>query len=312
MAATYLVEIRDETRIGKLLLPLQKAEVQQPALEFVFSILGAEDPAALVAERNLTPGDAKWLEQLQKFIFVHDGGELVIRDNISFEANQTLLDPDAQLEEYFLPRQRPGGREVLFCEIAVLSNEPAQAQRRQMRAYQIMFILHQFKRGYQTTAADVDVLRELTEEAEEKGLLRFDLSKNTFVIEPAGQRAYESLLAEAAELLRRYDIFADTDVGRDGTIYFDTGQGNDLRVPIYELAGINPFRARFILGIHDGEWDDLANWAQQITATAWFEAIFADIETAPGMADIGRDLLEQIFDEGKAALRESLGQAEDF
>ncbi len=302
MASTYLVELSDESKTGKIVLPLSRSAIQRPAVQFVFDVLGAE-PDALVAEHGLPASDARLLAHLRDVIFTQEGQELVIRDGVEFEANNSPLDPDAQLEEYFLPRpDRPG--DVHICHIEVLSADPARARIRQMRAYQVMFALHEFKRGYQTTMTDVDTLRPVTEEAEAKGLLRFDLSKNTFQATPEGENAYQSLIAEAQELIRRYDLFCDVDLAKGQTeIRFGSGLGQDLRIPIWELNGINPFRARFVLGLNDGEWDALGDWPKRIVNPRWFDEIFAPIEDAPTIDNLGRPLCERIFDEGKAELR---------
>ena len=302
MASTYLVEVSDDSKTGKIVLPLSRAAIQRPAVQFVFDVLG-QDPDSLVAEHGLQASDARLLAHLREVIFTRDGQELVIRDGVEFEANHSPLDPDAQLEEYFLPRpDRPG--DVHICEIEILSADPDRARIRQMRAYQVMFALHQFKRGYQTTMTDVDTLRPVTEEAEAKGLLRFDLSKNTFVVTPAGENAYQSLIAEAQELIGRYDVFSDVDFGKSQPeIRFGSGLGRDLRVPVWELNGINPFRARFVLGLNDGEWDALPDWPRRIVNPRWFDEIFAPIEAAPTIDSLGRPFCERIFDAGKAELR---------
>ncbi len=302
MASTYLVEVSDDSKTGKIVLPLSRPAIQRPAVQFVFDVLG-QDPDKLVAEHGLQPSDARLLAHLREIIFTQEGRELVIRDGVEFEANHAPLDPDAQLEEYFLPRpDRPG--DVHICEIEVLSADPDRARFRQMRAYQVMFALHEFKRGYQTTMTDVDTLRPLTEAAEAKGLLRFDLSKTTFVVTPAGENAYQSLIAEAQELIRRYDLFSDVDIGADPSeIRFGSGLGRDLRVPVWELNGINPFRARFVLGLNDGEWDALPDWPQRIVSPRWFDEIFAPIENAPAIDSLGRPLCERVFDAGKAELQ---------
>lgn len=306
MAGTYLVEVSDDGKTGKIVLPVARPEIQRPAAEFVFDILGA-DPDRVVSERKLPGEDARLLAHLQDLIFTRDGQELVIRDGVEFEANSSPLNPDAQLEEYFLPRTDRAG-EVYICEIEVQSGDPERARRKQMKAYQVMFALHRFKRGYQTTMADVDTLRPISDEAESRGLLQFDMARNTFALTEQGGKVYQSVVNEAQELIRRYDLFSDTDVSgghrsEEPTIRFGTGQGQDLRVPIWELNGINPFRARFVLGLNDGEWDDLPDWPRQISAPRWFDEIFAPVEQAPTIDQVGRDRCERIFDEGKAQLR---------
>ncbi len=301
-AVTYLIELTDDAKTGKIVMPLQKADVQRPAADFVFEILGSDDPAGLARDKHLSASDLKLLGHLRDVVFEGRGTDLAIRDGVSFEANREILDPDAPLEEYFLPRNR-GGTDVYLCEIEIISQDPDRARKRQMAAYQTMYMLHRFQRGYEIRADEVDALRSLTEDAEQRGLLQFDMGKNTFVLTEDGVKAHQSLLSDAQELIRRYDLFADTDLDADGEIRFQTGHGRDLRVPVYELAGINPFRARFVLGLNDGEWDELREWPSRILDPRWFDEIFGIIEDSPTCDDIGRERLERVFDEGRSVLR---------
>ena len=310
MANTYLVEVSDDAKSGKVVFPLQKPEIQRPAIDFVFDVLGAE-VGVVLADHKMPASDTRILQHLQGLIFTRENGELLIRDGISFEANRTTLDPDAHLEEYFLPRRGPGINDVFVCSLEIVSHDPETAKRRQMLAFQIMFALHRFKLGHQTTGDEVDTLTDLTGEAENKGLLIFNMGKNTFAVTPDGEKAHASLVAEAQELIRRYDIFADADMDSDGSVRFGTGLGRDLRVPIWEFIGINPFRTRFVLGLNDGEWDTLADWPRAIVNPEWFDGVFAPIEESPSVEDIGRDTVQRIFEEGKRALRGDDPEQED-
>ncbi|MBU6428010.1 MAG: hypothetical protein KGR26_03285 [Cyanobacteria bacterium REEB65] len=301
MANTYLVELSDDARTGKLVVALPQSEIQRPAADFVFDFLGGE-PAQVGATHSLGQADVKLLSRLQQIVFDRDEQGLIIREGVGFQANRAPLDPDASFEEYFLPRpDRPG--DVHICEIEVQSGDPERARKRMMLAFQVMFVLHRSKRGYQTTMTDVDTLAPITDEAESKGLLRFDMAKETFILTEQGQKAYQSLVDEAQQLIARYDLYSDVDCGRDGTIRFQTGLGEDLRVPIWERNGINVFRARFVLGLNDGEWDELPNWPRRITDPRWFDEIFAPIEQAPTVEQVGSERCERIFDEGKRVLR---------
>lgn len=110
-------------------------------------------------------------------------------------------------------------------------------------------------------------------------------------------------MLEARELENRFDIFGDVDRdGPGGVTRFDTGLGEDLRVPMFELKGIDPFKARLLLGMNNGEFADLHNWQEQIVAPAWYDAIFAPIESAPSVEAIGRANLEAIARDAKRHL----------
>ncbi len=304
MASKYLVEVTDDAKTGKLVLPLQKPAVQQAAIDFVFDVLGAQDPGQLARDMHLTEADLALLTRLQGTIFEKDGDELIIREGVSFEANHEILDPDAMLEEYFVPRRRPGSdTEVYVCVIEIVSGGSDRAQRRQMLPFQLLFMLHRFKRGYEIRADEVDLLRELTDEAENRGLLQFDMGKSSFVLAPDGEQAYKNLVTEAQDLVKRFDIYADVDLEFRGDVHFGTGSGQDLRVPMYQLAGVDPFRARFVLGLNDGEWDDLQDWPRRILDSGWFDEVFAYVEQCPTIEDIGRQQLERVHDAGRRELR---------
>jgi hypothetical protein len=173
-----------------------------------------------------------------------------------------------------------------------------------MKTYgQIMF-LHQMAIGFQLDVTkDFAELADLQPELERKELIDIDVKKASYKLTPAGKAVYDKYIVEAQELIKRYDIFIDSDVDATGKARFDTGLGRDLRVAVYELEGVDPFRARFLLGINDGEWNNLSNWYECIADENWYANVFRPIENAPGVDDIGRDKLINIVDQGKAALR---------
>jgi hypothetical protein len=107
-------------------------------------------------------------------------------------------------------------------------------------------------------------------------------------------------------LIRRYDIFCDVNVDSSGIARFDTGVGKDLRVPVYEMEGLDPFRARFLLGINDGEWDNLVNWQDLLKDRKWYDQVFLPIERAPSVEEVGEDKLRSIIDQAKGVLVEQL------
>ncbi|HEY9785918.1 MAG TPA: hypothetical protein V6D17_10985 [Candidatus Obscuribacterales bacterium] len=181
----------------------------------------------------------------------------------------------------------------------------ADSQHGSMREFARLFLLHQINVG-----AHVDVTKDLPELnesiswAEREGLIEIDVKSAAYKLTEKGKRTHASYIEEAQNLIRRYDIFGDVDIDASGKAHFDTGLGRDLRVPVYEMEGIDPFRARFILGLNDGEWDRLDNWTDVIEDKKWYDEIFRPIETAPSIEDIGEDTLKQIIHQGKALLRE--------
>jgi hypothetical protein len=168
---------------------------------------------------------------------------------------------------------------------------------------QIMF-LHQIAVGYQLDVTkDLAELADLIPELEKKELIDIDVQKASYKLTPAGKALHDRYIAEAQDLIKRFDVFADADLDSSGTARFDTGLGKDVRVAAYEYAGIDPFRARFLLGINDGEWDQLSNWYQVIFEQSWYQNIFSPVERAPGVDDIGREAMRSIIEQGNAAVR---------
>jgi hypothetical protein len=149
---------------------------------------------------------------------------------------------------------------------------------------------------------EVPELQALIEWAEREELIEIDVQKAAYKLTAKGKALHQAQLKEAQDLIRRYDIFGDVDIDASGTAYFDTGLGKDLRVPVFEVEGVDPFRARFLVGLNDGEFndEDLAKVAFDI---GWYDKIFAPIELAPTAEDIGEPRLMSVLDQGKARLR---------
>lgn len=155
----------------------------------------------------------------------------------------------------------------------------------------------------------IDVTKELAELsdtiawAEAENLIAIDVQKAAYTLTEKGKRRHDSFMEEAQNLIIRYDIFSDVDVTADGKIYFDTNLGKDLRIPIYEIEGIDPYRARFILGLNDGEWNNLDDWTTLSHSESWYHEIFEPIDEAPSVDDIGKAQLERVLEAGKEKLR---------
>jgi hypothetical protein len=70
------------------------------------------------------------------------------------------------------------------------------------------------------------------------------------------------------------------------------------------MEGVDPFRARFLLGLNDGEWDQLSNWMELFDNPDWYAQIFEPVEAAPSVDEIGRTRMANIMDQAKTALRQ--------
>jgi hypothetical protein len=174
-----------------------------------------------------------------------------------------------------------------------------------MRVFGEMLFLHQIARGFaiDVTRDDPDLM-DFVAAAEKKQLLEIDTARAAYALSPAGRSLHDAWMEEAQDLVHRFDIFGDVEMDRDGTVRFDSKMGQDWRVPAYELANVDPFKARFLIGLNDGEWDHLEGWQGKLLDERFYDEVFAPIEAAPSVDDIGRDRLRFVVEEGNAILRE--------
>jgi hypothetical protein len=180
------------------------------------------------------------------------------------------------------------------------STEEAEA----MAEFALIMFLHQLNIGY-----EIDVTKDFPEIAaeiaisEKNNWIDIDVKKASYKLTEAGRAELKKYLDEAQNLIKRYDIYSDVDIDGSGNARFDTNLGKDLRVAAWEFEGVDPFRARFLLGINDGEWNNLSNWMEVIHDRGWYDGVFDAIESAPAVDDIGQTQMQSIIDQGKAALR---------
>lgn len=297
---------------------LDDAMAARPAADFVFDVVGTEDFAQLVESGVLADADLADLRALQKLIFDHDDEGPFIRDGVTFRVGGRDLDPDAPLADV-LTRVAQQGARYARCDMEVRApfdaGKPAQpahsrdleVREDQMREWMLMQFVHQLAIGYPLDVTkdhfDIEAVIAAAENRTPPWI-EIDVSKALYVLSAAGKTYYQHLIDEAQELVKRYDIYGDVEVDASGKARFDTGLGDDLRVPIFELKGVSPFRARILLGLNDGDWDDLADWRDRMQDPAWYEQIFAPLASAPTVDHIGRERLEQIMDQARAALRD--------
>lgn len=304
-----LLAISDAGKSRLVVLTLDDAVVQQPAVDLVFDLLGIGDPLALVKSGVLAEGHLDDFAAFQSQIFDRDDQGLFIRDDVNFLANGSGLNPDAPLAKAFVKASKDGS-EYKRCDLVVTggANVGVQAEpsdeKGSIEVLAKLLLLHQLSLGF-----IIDVTREMPElsniiaQAEKEELLEIDVKKASYALSEKGKRSHASFIAEAQDLIRRFDIFADVDLDAAGNVHFDTGLGKDLRVAVYELEGVDPYRARFLLGLNDGEWDGLENWTDLVGSQSWYREIFRPVDSALSIDDIGRAKLEHIVDRGKAVLR---------
>jgi hypothetical protein len=307
-----LLSIRDASQRHMVVLLLDDRTVKQAAADVIFDVIGGADPKTLADSGTLAEGQLEDFQAIQNIIFDRDDQGIFIREDVNILANGKDLNPDEPLDRVMLKATKEGV-EYKRCEVVVTGGgttatvPPGTEQtsgRDSMKDLAYLMFLHQI-----ATGAQIDVTKEFVElldliaRAEREGLIEIDVKKAAYKLTEKGKRTHQSYLEEAQDLIKRYDIFADTDVDSSGDARFDTGLGRDLRIAIYEMEGINPYRARFLLGLNDGEWDGMENWMDVLDDEKWYRQVFQPIDTAPSVDDIGKPQLQSIFYQGKSRLR---------
>jgi len=308
----YLLRVSDHLNQHLVVITLDQQTVKQPAVDIVFEILGAEQPQELIEEGRLPEGQIDDLRALQKIIFDRDSDGLFISNSVDFLANGEALDPEAPLVQVFVPSERDSVK-YMRCDLVVLdktnSSSKVSAQvtpEKKVEEFSRVMFLHQIAIGTMIDVTkDNGDLVDVIAYSEGENLIEIDVKKAAYKLSEKGKRMHDSYIAEAQDLIKRFDIYGDVDVDASGTAHFDTNLGRDLRVAAFEIEGVDPFRARFLLGLNDGEWDKLDNWTEVFQDPAWYSQIFAPIEQAPSVEEIGESKLRRIIEQAKAALRRS-------
>ena len=125
----------------------------------------------------------------------------------------------------------------------------------------------------------------------------------TFTISAEGRRTIGRLLAETESYIDLYDHFKDTVFGEGvETVEFDTGQGADLRVPVFIAEGLDPIRTVFLLRMYDGTLDAFAStWQESINDESFFDSILEPVVNRQGVDEA---LIDQIIGAGYVYLEE--------
>ena len=339
----HVIRLTDLASNHMVLLTVSELEASQPAIDVVFDLIGAEDLSKLVSAEILPFGQVDDLKALQEIVFGHDQEGSFIKDGVTFTANGVDLDPDKPLIASFTESGNQG-QPTKICNLVLSSPElQAQLRAAQksvqpvgvaagrtsastapgkspsasteapsatneedlMNEFAMMMFLQQIGIGFQ-----IDVTKEFPEigleiaSAEKKNWIEIDVTKAAYKLTEDGKAALKKYIDAAQDLIKRYDIYCDVDVDSSGTARFDTGLGQDLRIAAYEFEGIDPFKARFLLGLNDGEWNNLSNWMELIHDKAWYDGVFEPVEMAPSIDDVGTAKMQSIMEQGKAALRE--------
>jgi len=321
----YMLRVSDDRSRHLIVLTLDESVVRQPSADIIFDLIGTSAPEELVAAGQLPAGQMEDLKALQPVIFDRDSEGQFIRENIDFRANGKELDPDGPMSRAFTVSEREGMK-YMRCDLLVIDKDnppaakqsgqepgadlrsaapPEKSTEDQIEDLSRVMFLHQIAIGALIDVTkDHPELQEVIDYAEREGLIEIDVQKAAYKLTDKGKRMHDSFIAEAQDVIKRFDIYGDVDVDDSGVAHFDTGLGRDLRIPAFEMEGVDPFRARFLLGLNDGEWDQLANWTEVFRQESWYRQIFAPVERAPSIAEIGLEKLSRIIGQGKALLRE--------
>lgn len=319
----YQIRFSNAGEEHSCVLTIDETLANKNAIDIVFDVIGAENLDQLVDSGILPAGQTDELKALQQTIFDSDDQGSFIKETVNFQSNGRDLNPDAPIKNAFTMSERDGMKyyrlDLVVIDSAApsprmqaaqqtagsssggASSEPANLMEDLARA---MF-LHQIKVG-----AAIDVtkdnaeIEDLIAWAEKEQYIEIDVKTASYKLTERGKRVHDSYIEEAQNLIKKFDIFGDVDVDQRGTAHFDTGAGRDLRVAAFEMEGVDPFRARFLLGLNDGEWDKMPNWNYLLKDETFYGEIFEPIERAASIEEIGEHNLKAIIDQGKAKLRQ--------
>ena len=124
-----------------------------------------------------------------------------------------------------------------------------------------------------------------------------------FDITEPGRQFIGNLIAETESYIDRFDVFKDVAYDIDaGTVEFDTGYGEDLRVQVFIDEGLDPVRVVFLLSLYDGTLDEfISSWRQLIHDVKFYDEI---LEPVMNHHQIHEELISWIIEGGYAYIEE--------
>lgn len=155
-----------------------------------------------------------------------------------------------------------------------------------------------------TPAEDLDPrLLAIAEALQARQIITLSEETGFFVITEEGKQFLGSQIAETESYIDSYDVFKDVSYGiDDGAVEFGSGRGEDLRVQVFMVEGLDPVRVVFLLRLYDGTLDEFASsWRSQI-----HDVKFYDLVLEPVMAyyRVDEGLIGQIIESGFAYIDE--------
>lgn len=206
--------VTDEQKQHLVVLSLPQDQVNRPAADVVFDVLGAA-PEQLVAAGILAEGQVEDLKILQGAIFDQDAQGSFIRETISFRAGLQDLDPDGPMSRALQQSEREGVK-YMRGDLTVLGTgplppspavpitapintakqaAPGSSTSDQVRDLSRVMFIHQIARGYA-----IDVTNELPELspviawAEANELIEIDVQKVAYKLTAKGKRMHDFIL----------------------------------------------------------------------------------------------------------------------
>ena len=129
-----------------------------------------------------------------------------------------------------------------------------------------------------------------------------------FEVTELGMEAIHGMTAEAENVIERYEVFADVLYDSEtGECDFGTGQGTDLRIPVYEAEALSSVRAVLLVELCDGELVRIEDdWRVAIHDREFFEELLLPVVERPLVPE---NDLDTIIDAGFAFMEQQVREA---
>lgn len=141
------------------------------------------------------------------------------------------------------------------------------------------------------------LLLPIADELEELAFIATPATGGPYEITRKGRGFIGNLIAETESYIRRFDAFSDVLPGRGfQPTTFGSGRGIDLRVQIFEVEGIDPYRAVFLLRMYDGTLDGYADcWREKIRSAEFLNLLLEPVVDHQRVGDVD---IDRIIDHG--------------
>ena len=175
--------------------------------------------------------------------------------------------------------------------------------------YNNLFILY----DYETESMWYEPPVEDSENGAQLSMVIEDLRNRKYIAAGTGNQVYEiteigrdylgHLIRETESYIRHYDVFRDVliDTSEDA-VDFETGEGLDLRVQVYDHEGMDLVRVVFLIRMYDGTFDALKeSWQDDIADEAFFNDILLPVLDHD---IVDNETIEQVIESGRAYIEE--------